>query len=107
MPAATGAAAVRDMIELFAQRWPLTEVVVRPSRVQGDRAAEEVAVAVRMLNRLAWARPAGCRFLDAIVIGRGGGSAEDLWAFNEEAVADASSSSRRCRSCRPSATRLT
>jgi exodeoxyribonuclease VII large subunit len=82
---ATGAA-VRDMIELFAQRWPATEVVVRPSRVQGDGAAEEVAVAVRMLNRL---HAADQLPLDAIVIGRGGGSAEDLWAFNEETVADA------------------
>lgn len=82
---ATGAA-VRDMIELFAQRWPAAEVIVRPCRVQGDGAAEEVAVAVRMLNRL---HTTGKLRLDAIVIGRGGGSAEDLWAFNEEAVADA------------------
>lgn len=84
--ASASGAAVRDMIELFAQRWPLTEVVVRPSRVQGEGAAEEVAVAVRGLNRL---HAAGTLKLDAIVIGRGGGSAEDLWAFNEEAVADA------------------
>jgi exodeoxyribonuclease VII large subunit len=84
--ASASGAAVRDMIELFAQRWPLAEVVVRPSRVQGDGAAEEVAVAVRMLNRL---HSTGRLPLDAIVIGRGGGSAEDLWAFNEEAVADA------------------
>jgi exodeoxyribonuclease VII large subunit len=84
--ASTSGAAVRDMIELFAKRWPLAEVVVRPSRVQGDGAAEEVAVAVRGLNRL---HSVGLLPLDAIVIGRGGGSAEDLWAFNEEAVADA------------------
>lgn len=84
--ASASGAAVRDMIELFAQRWPLAEVVVRPSRVQGDGAAEEVAVAVRGLNRL---HASGTLPLDAIVIGRGGGSAEDLWAFNEEAVADA------------------
>lgn len=82
---ATGAA-VRDMIELFAQRWPAAEVIIRPSRVQGDGAAEDVAVAVRMLNRLHVTRQLR---LDAIVIGRGGGSTEDLWAFNEEAVADA------------------
>jgi exodeoxyribonuclease VII large subunit len=82
---ATGAA-VRDMIELFAQRWPAAEVIVRPSRVQGEGAAEDVAVAVRMLNRLHVTRQLK---LDAIVIGRGGGSTEDLWAFNEEAVADA------------------
>jgi len=84
--ASAAGAAVRDMIELFAQRWPLTDVIVRPSRVQGDGAAEEVAVAVRVLNRL---HASGALPLDAIVIGRGGGSAEDLWAFNEEAVADA------------------
>lgn len=82
---ATGAA-VRDMVELFAQRWPAAEVIVRPSRVQGDGAAEEVAAGLRMLNRL---HNSGRLPLDAIVIGRGGGSAEDLWAFNEEAVADA------------------
>jgi exodeoxyribonuclease VII large subunit len=79
-------AAVRDMIELLAQRWPLAEVIVRPSRVQGDGAAEEVAGAVRLLNELH--RDRRLR-LDAIVIGRGGGSTEDLWAFNEEPVADA------------------
>ena len=82
---ATGAA-VRDMIELLAQRWPLAEVVVRPSRVQGEGAADEVAAAVRLLNQLH--RDRRLR-LDAIVIGRGGGSTEDLWAFNEEPVADA------------------
>src|SRR5437588_2654119 len=48
---ATGAA-VRDMVELFAQRWPAAEVIVRPSRVQGEGAAEEVAVGLRLLNRL-------------------------------------------------------
>lgn len=84
--ASASGAAVRDMIELLAKRWPLAEVIVRPSRVQGEGAAEEVAIAVRLLNRL---HKAGRLPLDAIVIGRGGGSAEDLWAFNEEAVADA------------------
>jgi len=79
-------AAVRDMIELFAQRWPAAEVVVRPSRVQGEGAAAEVADAVRLLNRL---HATGVLPIDAIVIGRGGGSAEDLWAFNEEVVAEA------------------
>lgn len=82
---ATGAA-VRDMVELLAQRWPAAEVIVRHSRVQGDGAAEEVAAAVRQLNHL---HKTGALKLDAIVLGRGGGSAEDLWAFNEEVVADA------------------
>ncbi len=84
--ASASGAAVRDMVELFAQRWPLTELVIRPSRVQGDGAAAEVAAALRMLNHFHTTRELP---LDAIVLGRGGGSAEDLWAFNEEAVADA------------------
>ncbi|HYH69222.1 MAG TPA: exodeoxyribonuclease VII large subunit, partial [Urbifossiella sp.] len=82
---ATGAA-VRDMLELLAQRWPRADVIVRPSRVQGTGAAEEVAVALRELNRL---HTSGRLSLCAVVIGRGGGSSEDLAAFNEEAVADA------------------
>ncbi len=82
---ATGAA-IRDMLELLAQRWPRADVIVRPSRVQGTGAAEEVAVALRELNRL---HASGRLPLCAVVIGRGGGSSEDLAAFNEEAVADA------------------
>jgi exodeoxyribonuclease VII large subunit len=82
---ATGAA-VRDMLELLAQRWPLAEVVVRHSRVQGEGAAQEVADSVRLLNTL---HKKSELLLDAIVIGRGGGSSEDLAAFNEEVVADA------------------
>jgi exodeoxyribonuclease VII large subunit len=84
--ASASGAAIRDMIELFAQRWPLTELVIRPSRVQGDGAAAEVAAAVRMLNHFHTTREL---LLDAIVVARGGGSTEDLWAFNEEAVATA------------------
>jgi len=82
---ATGAA-IRDMLELFAQRWPLTELIVLPSRVQGDGAGRELAAAVRTLGSL-HARKV-CR-LDALVLGRGGGSTEDLAAFNEEVLADA------------------
>jgi exodeoxyribonuclease VII large subunit len=82
---ATGAA-LRDMLELLAQRWPLTQVVVYPSRVQGDGAAENIAANLRFLSTLHDRRLLP---LDAVVIGRGGGSAEDLWAFNEEIVADA------------------
>jgi exodeoxyribonuclease VII large subunit len=82
---ATGAA-VRDMLELLAQRWPVAQVVVYPSRVQGDGAAENVAANLRFLSQLHVNRLLP---LDAVVIGRGGGSAEDLWAFNEEIVADA------------------
>jgi exodeoxyribonuclease VII large subunit len=82
---ATGAA-LRDMLELLAQRWPLTQVVVYPSRVQGDGAAENVAANLRFLSDLHDRRVLP---LDAIVVARGGGSIEDLWAFNEEVVADA------------------
>lgn len=82
---ATGAA-VRDMIEVFAQRWPFTEVVIRPSRVQGEGAAADISLAVRQLN---WLHRNNKLAFDAIILGRGGGSAEDLWAFNEELVADA------------------
>jgi exodeoxyribonuclease VII large subunit len=82
---ATGAA-IRDMIELFAQRWPSVELIIRPSRVQGDGAAAEIAAAIAMLNRI---HAEGAVAIDAIIVGRGGGSAEDLWAFNEEVVATA------------------
>lgn len=84
--ASLSGAAIRDMVELFAQRWPLTELVIRPSRVQGEGAAAEIAAALRMLNHFHTTRELP---LHAIVIGRGGGSTEDLWAFNEEVVADA------------------
>jgi len=84
--ASLSGAAIRDMVELFAQRWPLTELIIRPSRVQGEGAAAEIAAALRMLNHFHSTRELP---LHAIVIGRGGGSTEDLWAFNEEIVADA------------------
>src|SRR4051812_13204517 len=87
---ATGAA-IRDMIEVFAQRWPFTELVVRPTRVQGEGAAQDVALALKQLN---WLDRNNRLSFDAIVLGRGGGSAEDLWAFNEEVVADAIFASR-------------
>ncbi len=82
---ATGAA-IRDMLEILTTRWPLADVIVRPSRVQGEGAAQDIAASVRLLNRLHKLRTLP---LDAIVIGRGGGSSEDLAAFNEEVVADA------------------
>ena len=77
-------AAVRDMVELFAQRWPSTELIIRSSRVQGDGAAVDLAAAVRALNHL---HVTGAMLFDAIVLGRGGGRSEDLWAFNDERVA--------------------
>jgi exodeoxyribonuclease VII large subunit len=75
-------AAIRDMLEILGRRWPAVEVWVCPVRVQGDGAALEIAAAVGLLNRV---QPT----VDVIIVGRGGGSAEDLWAFNEEPVAQA------------------
>ena len=72
-------AAVRDMIRILRQRWPLTEVLVVPVRVQGEGAAEEIAAAIHHVNNR--------DDIDLIITGRGGGSREDLWAFNEEPVA--------------------
>lgn len=72
-------AAVRDMIRILRQRWPLTEVLVVPVRVQGEGAAEEIAAAIHQVNNRS--------DIDLIITGRGGGSREDLWAFNEEPVA--------------------
>jgi exodeoxyribonuclease VII large subunit len=81
--------AVRDMLEILSRRWPATEVWVCPVRVQGDGAALEIAAALARLNRLSpLDAPPECR-IDVVIVGRGGGSLEDLWAFNEEAVAHA------------------
>ena len=74
-------AAVRDMLRILGARWPLAEVLVAPVRVQGAEAAEEIAAAIHRLNNRA--------DIHLIIAGRGGGSMEDLWAFNEEVVARA------------------
>ena len=74
-------AAVRDMLRILGARWPLAQVVILPVRVQGEEAPEEIATAIRWANANADA--------DLIITGRGGGSIEDLWAFNEEIVAHA------------------
>ena len=79
-------AAIRDMLELFANRWPSCEVIVRPCRVQGEGAAEDVASSVRLLSQLHASKRLQ---FHAIIVGRGGGSTEDLMAFNAEIVADA------------------
>ena len=75
-------AALRDMLHVLARRAPWLRVIVSPARVQGEGAAAEIAEGIAALNELA-APP------DVIVIARGGGSVEDLWAFNEEVVARA------------------
>jgi exodeoxyribonuclease VII large subunit len=79
-------AAIRDMLEILGKRWPGAEVWVSPAKMQGEGAAFEIAGAIRKLNRL---RFEGGRRLDVLLVGRGGGSVEDLWAFNEEVVAQA------------------
>jgi exodeoxyribonuclease VII large subunit len=80
-------AAIRDIINVIARRFPAVELYLYPSRVQGEGAAAEIAAAVARLNAQ---RPD----LDLMIVGRGGGSLEDLWAFNEEAVARAVFESR-------------
>ena len=74
-------AAVRDIIRVLGHRWPDAEVVILPVRVQGVEAPPEIVGAIRYANRF--------RVGDLIITGRGGGSMEDLWAFNDERVARA------------------
>jgi exodeoxyribonuclease VII large subunit len=74
-------AVVRDIIRILRSRWPMTKVAVMPVRVQGPEAPAEIAGAIRYAN--------DCNIADLIITGRGGGSLEDLWAFNDERVARA------------------
>jgi exodeoxyribonuclease VII large subunit len=74
-------AALRDILKVLRRRAPNASVLIRPARVQGDDAAADVATAIRMIGRVPG--------VDVIIVGRGGGSIEDLWAFNEERVARA------------------
>ncbi len=80
-------AAVRDFLQVLKRRWLGADVLLAPVRVQGDGAAQEVAAAIRQLNALQ-------SDIDVIVVARGGGSLEDLWAFNEEVVVRAIHGSR-------------
>ena len=79
-------AAVHDILTVLARRWPAARVVFCPVLVQGEGAAPQIVDALRRMNRLNCA--------DEIILGRGGGSAEDLWPFNEEAVVRAVAASR-------------
>ena len=82
-------AAIRDVFHVIERRNPALEIFLASCRVQGEGASLEIAAAIRLLNRFA-TRPSGApSFLDLILVTRGGGSLEDLWAFNEEAVARA------------------
>ncbi len=82
-------AAIRDVLHVVERRNPALEIVLAPSRVQGDGAAREIAEAIRLLNEFHRANEAKGGGLDLILVTRGGGSLEDLWAFNEEVVARA------------------
>ncbi|MDB6138676.1 MAG: Exodeoxyribonuclease 7 large subunit [Verrucomicrobiaceae bacterium] len=79
-------AAIRDMLNILARRAPWVRLMVYPVRVQGQGAEVEIAKAIEALNR---AEDLGLPRPDTIVVGRGGGSLEDLWNFNEEIVARA------------------
>lgn len=86
-------AAIRDVLHVIRRRHPGLEIVLAPCRVQGEGAAAEIAGAVRLLNEWNDGLEPGSR-LDLILVTRGGGSLEDLWAFNEEIVARAIFDSR-------------
>ncbi len=79
-------AAIRDLLQVTGRRWPLTEILIAPAKMQGIGAGGEVAAALALANQVSGA--------DLIIIARGGGSLEDLWAFNEEVVARAIAGSR-------------
>lgn len=80
-------AALRDFLEVLRRRWRGADVLVLPVRVQGEGTADEIAAAIGLANR--FAEPVDC-----LVVTRGGGSLEDLWAFNEEIVVRAIHGSR-------------
>jgi len=80
-------AAIHDFLQVLGRRWRGTDVLIVPTRVQGDGAAGEIAAAIQTANRLPLE-------IDCLVVTRGGGSLEDLWAFNEEPVVRAIFASR-------------
>jgi len=79
------AAALRDILRTLAHRYPLVEVILAPTLVQGNQAPAEIVAAIEALNRWSAER----EHLDVIIVARGGGSIEELWAFNDERVARA------------------
>ncbi|MFM7181608.1 MAG: exodeoxyribonuclease VII large subunit [Verrucomicrobiales bacterium] len=84
-------AAVRDLLNVLGRRAPWVHVIVAPVRVQGKGAEDEIAAAIELLNRESGK---SLPELDTLIVGRGGGSIEDLWCFNEEVVARAIVASR-------------
>jgi exodeoxyribonuclease VII large subunit len=85
--ASPSGAAVRDILHILLKQWPVAEIWVVPVPVQGDGAADTIARALRWLNRLSIGP-------EVLILGRGGGSLEDLWSFNEEVLAKAIFESR-------------
>ncbi len=79
-------AAIRDIVSIIGRRFPSVQLILRPVKVQGESAAEEIALAIEEFNAYG--------NVDVLIVGRGGGSLEDLWAFNEEVVARAIYTSR-------------
>jgi len=79
-------AVIKDIKRTIARRWPITEMVLIPCEVQGDRASESIIKAFKILN--------GLDGIDIVILARGGGSIEDLWAFNREDVARAVANSK-------------
>lgn len=74
-------AAIRDIVTTLKRRFPIAKITLFPVLVQGEAAAQSIAKAITQANQ--------CQFLDVLIIGRGGGSIEELWAFNEQIVASA------------------
>lgn len=74
-------AAIQDMLHVLGRRFPAAEIIIRPAKVQGEGSAADVATAIDEFNEFGE--------VDLLIVGRGGGSIEDLWAFNEEIVARA------------------
>jgi exodeoxyribonuclease VII large subunit len=79
-------AALRDMLKVLGERCPFVPILIHPTRVQGEGAGQEIADAIARVSHVPG--------IDVLIVGRGGGSLEDLWAFNEEAVARAICASR-------------
>jgi exodeoxyribonuclease VII large subunit len=83
-------AALHDLLTIMHRRWPLAQILLAPVAVQGEAAAGQITAAIQMFNQL---RPQSGK-VEVLIVGRGGGSLEDLWAFNEEKVVRAIAASQ-------------
>ncbi len=83
-------AVIHDLLTIMHRRWPLAHILLAPVAVQGELAAGQIAAAVHMFNQTIHSS----KKVDVLIVGRGGGSLEDLWAFNEEPVVRAFAASR-------------